>query len=118
MKGQEFRRHFRLELEDDNIEVTLKSEEKKLKGIIRDISNGGIAFKLKNEKDVRVDILNDEFEASFFMYDRLFKFEMKILRYFRENGEIYYSGEFSGDSKIKKSQLSLLLMKRKLIEGE
>ena len=114
MMGEDGRKHFRLEVENDLIFVDVKvSENEIIQGVIRDVSDSGIAFTL-NESPSR-DLTNQMIQISFHMNNRSFQFDMRILRKFRENGVRYYAGAFIETSKIKQSQLSLLLMKMKLV---
>lgn len=115
--GKEKRKHFRLDLEKKTIDVSIKiNENQTITGILNDVSNGGISFTLY--KKPNVDLVDQTVIVSFVIEDRLFTFDMKILRLLKEKGLTCYAGEFVDNSKIKKSQLSLLLMKMKLISGE
>lgn len=114
MMGKDGRSHFRLDLEQQTVCVDVKIRENEIiQGMIKDVSDGGIAFTLQ-ETPLR-DLTNQQVQVSFRMEDRVFQFDMLILRKFFTNGAYYYAGEFIVSSKIKQSQLSLLLMKMKLL---
>lgn len=112
--GKDGRSHFRLDVEKQAIEVVIKKQgNKSMRGLLKDVSDGGIAFRLKEAPSFN---LNDEqVLVSFQIEERIFEFDMRILRKFFENNTPYYAGKFLVTSKIKQSQLSLLLMKLKLI---
>lgn len=112
--GDNDRSHFRLEVEKQTVPVQVMiTEKEQIHGFLKDVSDGGIAFTL-NEIPLR-DLTDLPAKVSFVIDDRMFQFDMKILRKFSRNQIQYYAGEFIVTSKIKQSQLSLLLMKMKLI---
>lgn len=111
--GNDDRTHFRLDVEEDNIGVSVLCENgKTFDGYIKDISNGGLSFYLISKTKHDFDCI--EVTVSFVIESRPFSFGFTILRKYTELGTLYYAGKFSDKSMLKKSQLSLLLMKLKL----
>lgn len=111
--GSSDRTHFRLDVEEDNMGLAVLCEDgKTFDGYIKDISNGGLSFSLMNATKKDFDCI--EVTVSFVIESRPFTFGFTILRKYTELGKLYYAGKFSDNSMLKKSQLSLLLMKLKL----
>lgn len=112
--GKDGRSHFRLDVEKEAIEVVIKIQGNEcVHGILKDVSDGGIAFLLKETPSC--NLKDQHVQVSFQIDERVFAFDMRILRKFFANNTAYHAGEFIITSKIKQSQLSLLLMKSKLI---
>lgn len=115
MKGANHRTHFRLDMEKEAIGVTIQvNDNNTITGSIKDVSNGGLSFTL-NGRDMN-SLVGKEVKVMFVIAKKTFAFNMKVLRQIQEGSNVYYAGQFVEESKIKKSQLSLLLMKLKLME--
>jgi c-di-GMP-binding flagellar brake protein YcgR len=107
------RTHFRLDLLSKKVSIDIKLESgESLKGFVRDLSNGGVSFILLEEKNQLLDGATPLIK--FELENKIFEFKIKIIRQVIKNECVYYSAQFIDISKIKKSQLSLFLMKVKL----
>lgn len=110
------RTHFRLDVRHQNIPVEVSVDGKKTKGKLKDISDGGIMFIL--DKRPTTNLVGSTANVSFSINNRLFTFDLLVIRTIEIERETCYSGKFQEITKLKKSQLSLLLMKLKLKDGE
>lgn len=113
LKGANNRTHFRLDMEKKTIDLNIKVNDKEnIIGSIKDVSNGGLSFTLSETP--RYTLVDKEVEVTFVIEGKPFLFNMLVLRRIHEGSCVYFAGQFIEESKIKKSQLSLLLMKLKL----